>query len=121
MECKRKRNYIYENIHKISTHNQFIELMDLNECKYTQNNNGIFVNLNTLDEHIINKMYLILYNLIDNKESILNSFQEKEETMKEVLTEIQEKTIEPKIKRDIYLNQFLEEEQNIICQSKKYF
>ena len=59
MECKRKRNYIYENIHKISTHNQFIELMDLNECKYTQNNNGIFVNLNTLDEDIINKMYLI--------------------------------------------------------------
>ena len=43
MECKRKRNYIYENIHKINTHNQMIELMNLNNCKYTHNNNGIFV------------------------------------------------------------------------------
>ena len=121
MECKQKRNYIYENIHKINTHNQIIELMDLNNCKYTHNNNGIFVNLNTLDEEIIDKMYLILYNLIDNKESILTSFQEKEETLKEVLTEIQEKIAEPKIKRDIYLEDFSEEEQTIICQSKKYF
>ena len=121
MECKEKRNYIYENIHKINTHNQMIQLMDLNNCKYTQNNNGIFVNLNTLDEEVIDKMYFILYNLIDNKESILTSFQEKEETLKEVLTEIQEKTVEPKIKRDIYLKDFSEEEQSIICQSKKYF
>ena len=65
--------------------------------------------------------FLILYNLIDNKESILTSFQEKEETLKEVLTEIQEKIAEPKIKRDIYLEDFSEEEQTIICQSKKYF
>tara|TARA_B100000029_G_scaffold429649_1_gene440149 strand:+ start:16 stop:381 length:366 start_codon:yes stop_codon:yes gene_type:complete len=121
MEYKKKRDYIYENIHKVNTHNQLIELMNLNGCKYTQNNNGIFVNLNTLDKEIINKMYLILYNLIDNKESILTSFQEKEDTIKEVLTEIQEKIVEPKIERDVYLNDFSEEEQNIICQSKKYF
>tara|TARA_B100000575_G_C23093928_1_gene630795 strand:+ start:606 stop:971 length:366 start_codon:yes stop_codon:yes gene_type:complete len=120
MECKEKRNYIYENIHKVNTHNQMIELMNLNNCKYTHNNNGIFVNLNTLDEDIINKMYLILYNLIDNKESILTSFQEKEETMKEVLIEIQEKKVEPKTKRDIYLHEFSEEEQTIICKSKEY-
>ena len=88
---------------------------------YGINKYGIFVNLNTLDEEVIDKMYFILYNLIDNKESILTSFQEKEETMKEVLIDIQEKIVNPKPKRDIYLHEFSEEEQNIISKSKKYF
>ena len=120
MECKKKRNYIYENIHKVNTHNQIIELMDLNDCKYTQNNNGIFVNLNTLKSDIIDQIYFILYNLIDNKESILTSFQEKEDTIKEVLTEVQDKIIESNIIRDIYLKDFSEQDQCIISQSKKY-
>ena len=60
---KYKRYYIYENIHKINNHNQFIELMNQNNCKYTENNNGIFINLNTLNDEVIQKMYQIMLNI----------------------------------------------------------
>ena len=49
--------YIYENINVVENHSPIIHILDLNECKYTKNNNGIYVNLKTLDKEVINKIY----------------------------------------------------------------
>ena len=51
-----KIKYIYENINVVENHSPIIHILDLNECKYTKNNNGIYVNLKTLDKEVIDKM-----------------------------------------------------------------
>ena len=61
-EIKKKRYYIYENIIKIKNHEQIIDLITLKECKFTENNNGIFLNLSVLDDEIITIIYQIIIN-----------------------------------------------------------
>lgn len=71
--------YIYENIELINNHNNFIRLLNINKCKYTKNNNGMFVNLRTLDSDIIHNIFLMIkselktqdniYDIIDNNDA----------------------------------------------------
>ena len=71
--------YIYENIELINNHNNFIRLLNINKCKYTKNNNGMFVNLKTLDSDIIHNIFLMIkselktqdniYDIIDNNDA----------------------------------------------------
>ena len=100
-EIKKKRYYIYENIHKLRRHDQVIDLINFENCKYTENNNGIFLNLSVLDDEIINKIYLIIINSLE---------YEKKEKKKES----REK---PKV---ISMKDFTKKEQSIIIYSKKY-
>ena len=87
-EIKKKRFYIYENIDKIKNHDQIIDLIQLKECKYTKNNNGIFLNLSVLDEEIINMIYQIIINSLDYEEKNENYIieplyiEKKEEVVK---------------------------------------
>ena len=120
MDCKSKKNYIYENIGKVSNHNQFINLINQKECKYTQNNNGIFINLTTLSEEIINIMYQMLINLIDDKNILIKDVI-KESNGIEV--EFEEITIqkEEKTNKDVYLKDLTEVDKEIIIESKKKF
>ena len=59
-EIKKKRYYIYENIDKIKNHDQIIDLIQIKECKYTKNNNGIFLNLTTTEDSVIDQIYFLL-------------------------------------------------------------
>ena len=59
-EIKKKRYYIYENISSIKNQDQIIDLIILKECKFTENNNGIFLNLSVLDDEIITIIYQII-------------------------------------------------------------
>ena len=68
-EIKKKRYYIYENIDKIKNHDQIIDLIQIKECKYTKNNNGIFLNLSFLNEELINMVYQIIINSLDYEEA----------------------------------------------------
>ena len=65
-DISKKRYYIYENITKIKNHNHLIDYLKINKCKHTENKNGIFVNLNTIDDDIINNLYLMVYESINN-------------------------------------------------------
>ena len=67
-EIKKKRYYIYENIDRIKNHDQIIDLIQFKECKFTKNNNGIFLNLSVLDEEIINMIHQIIINSLDYEE-----------------------------------------------------
>ena len=64
-----KRNYIYNNIDNVKIIN-IITIINQSNCRYTQNNNGIFVNLNTLSGKQSTKYILLnseqLFRCIDN-------------------------------------------------------
>ena len=53
----KKRIYIYENIYKINDHKNLINLINSFKCKYTENSNGMFINLNTLEDNIIDNVF----------------------------------------------------------------
>ena len=44
-EIQKQRYYIYENIDNLKDHNQIINLIKLKECQFTENCNGIFLNI----------------------------------------------------------------------------
>ena len=65
-DISKKRYYIYQNIDKIKNHNHLIDYLKLSQCKYTENKNGIFVNLNTIDDDKIDHFYSLVYDSIHN-------------------------------------------------------
>ncbi len=95
-------------------------MINQKECKYTQNNNGIFINLTTLSEEIINIMYQMLINLIDDKNILIKDvIQESngiEVEIEEIILQKEEKT-----NKDVYLKDFTEVDKGIIIESKKKF
>ena len=117
-EIKKKRYYIYENIDRIKNHDQIIDLIQLKECKYTKNNNGIFLNLSVLDEEIINMIYQIIINSLDYEEKNENYIieplyiEKKEEVVKG--------NDQMNTKKKLLLKSFKKKEQNIIHHSKGY-
>ena len=120
-EIKKKRYYIYENIDKIKNHDQIIDLIQFKECKYTKNNNGIFLNLSVLDEEIINMIYQIIINSLNYEEKNEDymvqpvNIEIDEGIQKEKITKEKEKEREK-----ILMKHFPKKEQQIIHQSKKY-
>ena len=120
-EIKKKRYYIYENIDRIKNHDQIIDLIQFKECKFTKNNNGIFLNLSVLDEEIINMIHQIIINSLDYEEKNEDymvppvNIEVDEEVQKEKLTNEKEKEMEK-----ILMKHFSKKEQQIIHQSKKY-
>ena len=124
-EIKKKRYYIYENIHKLRRHDQVIDLINFENCKYTENNNGIFLNLSVLDDEIINKIYLIIINSLEyeKKEELYTShlFNKSEEVGEIIEEKKKEKKKESREKpKVISMKDFTKKEQSIIIYSKKY-
>tara|TARA_Y100001958_G_scaffold160112_2_gene166452 strand:+ start:12260 stop:12643 length:384 start_codon:yes stop_codon:yes gene_type:complete len=122
-DIKKQRYYIYENINKLSNHNQIIDLINMKACKYTENDNGIFLNLNTIDEKIITMVYHIVLNTINFKEKIYNiDVDEKDEIIVENTNNISDNTEINKGKKDNSLSykHFSKKDQKIIDYSKKY-
>ena len=64
-DIKKKRYFIYENIDKLKNHEQIINLIKNEECKFTKNSNGIFLNLSVLNKELINIIYQIVINSLD--------------------------------------------------------
>ena len=86
LTIEEKKQYIYQNIDNIKNHSLFIKVLETNKCKYTKNINGIFLNLNSLDENIIIDFFNIFFYKNDNKiqcdyldKEINENFDKKEE------------------------------------------
>ena len=111
----KKRIYIYENIYKINDHKNLINLINSFKCKYTENSNGLFINLNTLEDNIIDSMYFLVHNEINS--------EIEEHTYDIVTPDIQQpekvKTVDITHK-DFFLDDFNEEDKEIIIKSKIY-
>jgi len=125
-ETKKQKYYIYENIDKLKDHNQIINLIKMKKCKFTENGNGIFLNISTLEPDVINIIYQILMNMVDYKEE-----QHEEKFMSdfncntEILSnegESEENTVrdQPFSLEELLLNNYSKKEQEIITYSKKY-
>ena len=65
-----KQKKIYENISKLLNHNNIIHYIHKNNIVFTENNNGLFINLSILsDNHINNIYHLVSHELIKNSSS----------------------------------------------------
>ena len=117
----KKRYYIYENISKIRNHNNIIDYLKLNKCKYTENKNGIFVNLNTIDDDKIHHIYMLTYDAINHyfeDELVYDTTVEGDDTFKVITENVVDEYINT---NDIFLSEYIEEERKIIEYSKLYF
>lgn len=65
-----QRKYIYENIETIKEHKYIIDLLDKYEISYTENSNGIFVNLNIIPESIIQEIYSWVFNVTETNDDL---------------------------------------------------
>ena len=127
-DIKKQRYYIYENINKLNNHNQIIELINLKTCKYTENDNGIFLNLNTVEDEIISLIYNIVLNTIDYKEKLYEIEETTDLTLGDNVSDnvgdnlCDKKTNKVKKinKNKLTYKHFSKEEQKIIDYSKKY-
>lgn len=92
--------YIHDNIHRLCQNeiDEIFKILHKNDCSYTQNNNGVFVNLNWLDEDILNNIKdyvsfcLCSQREITKYESIKNTLSNKLAT-KEKLIENDDDTL----------------------------
>jgi len=121
-----KKLYIKNNIHKIKNNN-IINFIDLNKIKYTKNINGIFLDINILNENLIDKIIDIINCELNINENLNENINHK------YIKPIQKNKEQLKIKKkdkennnnnhnNIKMNNFNFKlyEKNIINYSKKY-
>lgn len=121
-----KRYYIYNNIDNLKIHNKIIDFIKHTNVKYTENKNGIFLNLNTVDDDKIDHIYMIIKDMNNNLDQDINieeNIEQKEEEEEEIV--IQEKQsfiIQNVNSNDIFLSEIKDKkERDIIEYSKLYF
>ena len=116
-----KKKYIYENIVKLKNHKNYIDIVKFHNCQHTNNANGIFLNLHTINNIVIDKLYYKLKNEIEDDDFNVNIIEKQlmETEIKELL-----KGSGNYIIKEVYdiikMDDFTEEEQEIINLSKKY-
>ena len=116
-----KKKYIHENIDKIKNHKNYLDIILFHECPHTNNSNGVFINLNSIDESIIDKLYYKLKNELEDDALTENIIEKKiiEEEIENLLNEKDKKVTET-IYDKLTLDEFKKEEIEIINLSKKY-
>ena len=99
MDLYNKKLYIKNNIDRINNNN-IIKLIKLNEINYTKNINGIFLDINLLNENHIDKIISIINNEIEFKlNEDINDKNIKEKTINN------EKNIEINQKKEVLKNE----------------
>ena len=118
------KQYIYEEISQLKDHSKIVNLLQSNNIKYTDNNNGIYFNLSTSSDDIIEKIYTLLSNellnmiLTQEKDDTLKIMKEEVNSSKKKITSPQTPTIQEK--EPLTLLQFSQRERDIIAYSKQY-
>ena len=63
-----KKHYIYNNIKKNNVdHSYIIPYIKNKNVPFSENINGIFINISILEDNIIEELYNIIFNFINNK------------------------------------------------------
>mgnify|MGYP001197533831 CR=1 FL=1 len=115
------KEYIIDNISKINEHSLIIDLIKKYNCNYTENNNGIYLDLNNLTTNILQEIYEIINKLnsvihYDNHNEIIMCNIKKEINKK---TEKKMKNIKGKEYKYIFMSEFSDHEKEIIKFSKQ--
>tara|TARA_Y100001970_G_C13965972_1_gene715638 strand:- start:205 stop:594 length:390 start_codon:yes stop_codon:yes gene_type:complete len=116
-----KKKYICENIVKLTNHKNYLDIVEFHECPHTNNSNGIFINLNTIPFDVIDKLYYKLKTEIEDDAFNVTIIEKQiiEEEIEELLKENNNKQTK-EVYDIIKMEDFTEEECNIITLSKKY-
>jgi hypothetical protein len=116
-----KKKYICENIVKLTNHKNYLDIVKFHDCAHTNNSNGVFINLNTISSDVIDKLYYKLKNEIEDDAFGINIIEKQiiEEEIEELLKVSNNKNT-VKVYDIIKMEEFTEEECNIINLSKKY-
>ena len=72
-----KKKYIYENIGKLSNHRNYLDIVYFHNCSHTNNSNGIFLNLNTIEIDVVDKIYYKLKNEIEDDDFNTNIIEKQ--------------------------------------------
>ena len=121
MDINEKKIYIYKNINNIKYHNEIISYIKDNDIKYTENNNGFFVNISLIDEHI-NNIYNILKNILSNNIENYNYYFKKTIIFNnDIINNIGQRKIVSTVNKNynIPLSNFKKKDQLLIIESKK--
>ncbi len=120
-----KRHYIYNNIDNLKIHNKIIDFIKHTNVKYTENKNGIFLNLNTVDDDKIDHIYIIVKDMNNNLNQdiiIEEDLKEEEDNEEIVIQKKQTLLFENVNSSDIFLSEIQDEKiKEIIEYSKLYF
>ena len=117
-----KKNFICKMIEgnlNNDLHTKVFNIVNVHNYKYTENINGIFINLEIINDDVINE----IYNLIKNTKIINEDENDTKENYKIDEDKVNKKK-DKKIKvvlKDIYLKDFTNSEKEIIKYSKQYF
>ena len=119
-----KRRYIYNNIDNLKVHNKIIDFIKHTNVKYTENKNGIFLNLNTVDDDKIDHIYIIVKDMNNNlnQEIIIEEDSKKEENDEEIV--IQKKQtllVESVNSSDIFLSDIKDKNMKEIIEYSKLY
>ena len=88
----------------------------MNNIKYSENNNGIFINISILSDEIIHNLFFLIENIINNKEDKTNLSDIKTK----IINNNTEKIKDNDNMNDILLKDFTNEDKNIIRLSKTF-
>jgi hypothetical protein len=83
-----KKQYIYDNIPLIqNNHSEIISIIESNQISHTNNDNGIFVNIDTISDDIINTIYDTIFYIKNHNISFIEETLEYESQKNEQLEE----------------------------------
>ena len=121
IDIEERKKYICENIMRLKNHRNYIDIVKFHNCPHTNNSNGLFLNLNTISNSVIDKFYYKLKNEIEDNDFNINVIEKQiiENEIEELLKETTNKNIK-EVYDIIKIEDFTEEEQLIINMSKKY-
>jgi len=108
-----KKMFIYKNINIIKTHNVIIKYIETNNIKKTINDNGFFVNISLIDDHIDNIYNILKYYLNNDDDQI--KFNKEKKTLSDSMKPVNKRKYD-----NLSLDSFTESEQQIIRHSKQY-
>ena len=124
MNIDEKKVYIYKNINNIKYHNEIISYIIDNDIKYTENNNGFFINISLIDEHINNIYNILKYILSNNIENDNYDLKKNIIFKNDIINNIEQRKYESTVNENkiynIPLSNFKKSDQQLIIESKKF-
>jgi hypothetical protein len=125
MSTDKKRLFIFEKIKNINNHTSIIDFIKEYSILYTQNTNGFFINISSLDDEKIDLLYLLINNIIYTESLLINKYyynEENENNENDNKNEIKELIKMPiSIKKtDIFLSDYNNDNKKLIKRSKTY-
>lgn len=123
MNIDEKKVYIYKNINNIKYHNEIISYIKDNDIKYTENNNGFFINISLIDDHINNIYNILKYILSNNIENDNYDLKKNIIFKNDIINNIEQRkyksTVNDNKSYNIPLSNFKKSDQQLIIESKK--